>query len=91
MMLNALTYEPYEDMSVKDHVFKLEFLFVFVLVDECSFKLTFLPYVELLDLDLLSINDAVLRHSLEDRLLCTPVDCELLVPLVLLQVVDLVL
>lgn len=60
MMLNALTYEPYEDMSVKDHVFKLEFLFVFVLVDECSFKLTFLPYVELLDLDLFCKVDSVL-------------------------------
>ena len=60
MMLNALTYEPYEDMSVKDHVFKLEFLFVFVLVDDCSFKLTCLPYVALRDLDLLCKVDSVL-------------------------------
>ena len=59
-MLNALTYKPYEYMSVEDHVFKVEFLFMLVLVDECSFKLTFLPYVELLDLDLLSKVDSVL-------------------------------
>ena len=60
MMLNKLTYKPYEHMSVEDHVFELEFLFVFVLMDECSLKLTFLSYVELLDLDLLSKVDSVL-------------------------------
>ena len=68
-MFRSLSHKPYQNMAVEHHGFKLEILFMFVLVDECSLKLSFLAYIELLDLDLLGENYAVLRHSLEDRFL----------------------
>ena len=55
-----LSYQPNEYMTVKDHVFKFEILLVLVLVDEGSFKLSFLADIELFNLNLLGINDAVL-------------------------------
>ena len=78
-------------MTVEDHVLKLEIFLMLILVDECSFKLSLFPEVELLHLYLLGEIHAVLRHSLEYGLLRAPVDGELLVPLLLLQIVDLVL
>ena len=89
-MFSALTYKPYEDVAVEDHVFKLEVLFVFVLVDECGLEFAFLSYVELLHLDLFGEVNAVLGHSLEDGLLRAPVDGELLVLLVVIKVFDLI-
>ena len=40
-------------MTVEYHVFKLEIFLIFVLVDEGCFKLSLLPYIELLHLYLL--------------------------------------
>ena len=77
-------------MAVEDHIFEFEILLVFILVDECRFKLSFLAYIELLYLDLLGEDDAVLRHSLEYGLLCAPVDGKLLVSLLLLEIVYLI-
>ena len=51
-MLLGLAHKPYQHMAVEYHVFKLEFLFVFVLVDEGCLKLAFLSDIEFLDLDL---------------------------------------
>ena len=89
-MFSALTYKPYEDMTVEDHVFEFEILFIFILMDEGCLKFTFLSYIELLHLDLLGEVHAVLGHSLEDGLLCTPVDGKLLVLLVVIKVLDLI-
>ena len=80
-------YEPYKHMTVEHHVLKLEFFLVFVLVDEGCFELSLLPYIEFFHLDLLCKIHSVLGHPLEDRLLCTPVDGELLVLLVIVEIV----
>ena len=78
-------------MAVEYHIFKFEILFVFVLVDESGLQFAFLADIEFLHLDLLGEYDAVLGHSLEDGLFRTPVDRELLVSLLLLEIVDLIL
>ena len=91
MMLPLLADKPYKDMAVEDHVFELEILLVLIFVDEGCLKFTLLSYIELLDLYLLGKVNAVLGHSLEDGFLSAPLDRELLVPLVLLQVIDLIL
>ena len=89
-LLYGLAHKPYENVAVEDHVFQLELLLVLVLVDEGSLKFTLLADVELLHLDLFREVHPVLGHSLEEGLFGAPVDGELLVPLVLLQIVDLV-
>ena len=90
-MLYCLSYQPYKDMAVEDHVFQFELLFVLVLVDEGGLKFTFLPYVEFLNFDLLCKVHSVLGHSFEDRFLRAPIDGELLVLLVVVQVLYLIL
>ena len=59
-MLLGLAHEPYQHVAVEYHVLKLEFLFVFVLVDEGRLKFTFLSDIEFLDLDLLRKVNTVL-------------------------------
>ena len=86
-----LSNKPYKQMTVEYHIFKFEILLEFILVDEGGFKFTFLAEIELLNLDLLGKIHTVLRHSLVDRLLRAPVDCELLVLLLVIEIVDLVL
>ena len=86
-----LAYEPYEYMAVKHHIFKVKFLFMLVLVDEGCLELSFLSELELFHLYLLGEIHPILRHPLIDCLLCTPVDCKLLVLLLVFEVVDLLL
>ena len=78
-------------MAVKHHVFEFEILFVLVFMDEGCLELSFLAQVELLYLDLLREIHSVLRHPLEDGLFGAPVDRELLVLLLVMQIVDFVL
>ena len=52
-MFYQLSYKPYEDVAVEDHIFELEFLLMLVLVDEGSLKLSLLSHIEFLHLDLL--------------------------------------
>ena len=52
-MFCGLSYKPYENVAVEDHVFKLEILLMLVLVNEGCLKLSLLSDMELLDLDLL--------------------------------------
>ena len=85
-MFCALSYKPHKHMAVKHHVFEVKFLLVLVLVDECCLELSFLSELELFDLDLLGKIHSVLRHSLEDGFLGSPVDCQLLVRLLVLKV-----
>ena len=59
-MFYFLSHKPYENMAVKHHIFKLEILLVFVLVDESGFKFSFLSHVEFFYLDLLGKHDSVL-------------------------------
>ena len=59
-MFSGLSYKPYEDMAVEHHVFKLEFLLVLVLVNECRLEFALFSYVEFLDLDLLREINSVL-------------------------------
>ena len=54
-MLYVLSYEPYEYMAVEHHIFKVKFLFMFVLVDEGRLELSFLSELELLVLKDMSI------------------------------------
>ena len=79
------------EINGENYVFELKILLVLILVDECRLKLSLLAYIELLDLDLLGKDHTVLRHPLEDGLLGTPVDRELLVSLLLFEIVDLIL
>ena len=87
-MFLGLTDQPYQYMTVEHHIFKVEFFLIFVLMNEGRFKLAFFLEVELFHLDLLCEIYTVLRHSLENRFLRAPVDCELLVLLVVVKVVD---
>ena len=89
-MFCGLSYQPYDDMTVEYHILKFEILLVLILVDECCLEFALLSYIELLHFDLLGEINPVLRHSLEDGFLCTPVDGELLVLLVVVEVFDLV-
>ena len=78
-------------MVVECDIFKLEFLLVTVLVDECGVKLS-LPFrPEALDLDLLGEIHPVGRKSFESGFLGAPVDRQLLVPLVVVKVLKLAL
>ena len=91
-MFLVLSYEPHKNMTIEHHIFKVKFLLMFVLVDECSLELSLSLRTELLHFDLLGKYHTVLRHSLEYSLLGAPIDCELLVLLasVVLEVIDLV-
>ena len=60
-------------------------------MDESGLKFTFLAEIELLYLDLLGEINPVLRHSLVDSFFCAPVDCELLILLFVVEIVNLVL
>ena len=58
--MRFLSHKPYKDVTVKNHVFEIEFFFVFVLVDERSFEFSLLSEIESFHLDLFCKIDAVL-------------------------------
>ena len=78
-------------MVVEGDIFKFEFFFVAVLVDECGVQLSLVPQAEAVHLDLLGKIHMVRRDSLEYGFLCAPVDGKLLILLLVVQVVDLIL
>ena len=78
-------------MVVKGDIFKLKLFLVAILVDEGRVKLTLTFRAETLDLDLLGEIHPVGRKSFEDGFLGAPIDRQLLVPLVIIKVIDLVL
>ena len=89
--MTILSDHPDKHMVVECDIFKLEFLLVTVLVDECGVKLS-LPFrTEALDLDLLGEIHPVSGKSFEYGFLGTPVDRQLLVPLVIVKILKLVL
>ena len=75
-------------MAVERDVLEVEF-FLVVLVDKGGFQFPFAAGTEALDLDLLGKIEVVYGEKLEDRFLGAPVDGELLVALVVLEVFDL--
>ena len=83
-----LAHDPHEDVAVEGDVFEVEFLFVVFLAGEGGLELAFAAGAEALDLDLLGEIHVVAAQELEDGFLGAPVDGELLVALVVLQVVD---
>ena len=78
-------------MVVEGDVFKFEILLIAVLVDEGGIQLAFPLGAEALDLDLFGKRHPVCGDSLEYGFLGAPVDGELLVALVVIQVVNLFL
>ena len=78
-------------MVVEGHIFKLEFLLIAVLVDEGRVKLSLSLRTEALHLDLLGEIHPVGRESFEYGFLGAPVDGQLLIALVLIQIFNLVL
>ena len=78
-------------MPVESGVFEFELLLMAVLVYECCLELPLAPRMETLNLYLIGEIHVVQGQSLEDGLLGAPVDGELLVAPVVIEVVYLVL
>ena len=77
-------------MTVEGHILELELLFEAVLVDESGIQLSLTFEAEIVNFYLLCKIDIVLGHFFEHCFLGAPVDGQLLVPLVLIQVFDFV-
>ena len=78
-------------MAVKSHVLQIKLFLVSVFIDKGCFELAFAPRAEALDFNLLGEIQVVDGQSFEYRFLGAPIDGELLVPLVVFEVFNLVL
>ena len=78
-------------MPVEGHVFQVELFFVAVLVHKGGLQLTLSAGTETLNLDLLREVHVVAAQEFEDGLFGAPVDGQLLVAFIVLQIVNLFL
>ena len=78
-------------MTVESHVLKKDLLFKAVFLDKRSRQLSLSAKSEIVNFYLLSKVHVVLRHFLIHRLLCAPINSQLLVTLLFVEIFNLLL